>query len=534
MRLNLTQILHLKLMWTLISLFLAIAFILLTYLPLILHGGIIVDDWGDIAHNLTCANFSDCYLSWFPLFSNRPLAPLPITTLTFLFETNFSAYLICNTAIYLAAIYLFASVIKKIVTYEAALIFFLLASIPMIAMPLVSSPINQSTATVSFLYWAISLWLLYQGTHKKLWVFFCASYLFLLFSFLTYEIILPLILINALLPWIILGDGQQKTTWFKYCIKFILPILVILLIVTLWQKGIAPRFMEVDSRLKFIPSHSLAKLHTWLHVFFMQIPSLFLKTKDFFTIYSLFTALILVFCLLSCQLSRPIPSIVNNSNWRFFLVCCLTLFASVFIFILSDESAVSWGYQARGLSSTWFTFALFLAAASSITKKLRFIYLIILIIFFFLSSLSFSAQRDGYIESWKIQKIIINDVLHKLNTQVTKPNLIVFGDVPKFLNLNYNDEIVFSQSWDFGDALRIYNPQLIASGAVIDSRKKDFHNLQFTNEYILLDGWWKNDANNMWFYDFDPISKQGKLFKIEDLAHLKKYLQFLGAPGALN
>ena len=143
MRLNLTQILHLKLMWTLISLFLAIAFILLTYLPLILHGGIIVDDWGDIAHNLTCANFSDCYLSWFPLFSNRPLAPLPITTLTFLFETNFSAYLICNTAIYLAAIYLFASVIKKIVTYEAALIFFLLASIPMIAMPLVSSPINN-------------------------------------------------------------------------------------------------------------------------------------------------------------------------------------------------------------------------------------------------------------------------------------------------------------------------------------------------------------------------------------------------------
>jgi len=534
MRLNLTKILHPKLIWVLVSLFLAIVFILLTYMPLILYGGIIVDDWGDIAHNLTCVNFSDCYLSWFPLFSNRPLAPLPITTLTFLFETNFSAYLICNTAIYLAAIYLFASVIKKIVTYEAALIFFLLASIPMIAMPLVSSPINQSTATVSFLYWAISLWLLYQGTHKKLWVFFCASYFFLLFSFLTYEIILPLILINALFPWIILGNGQQKTKWFKYCIKFILPILVILLIVTLWQKGIAPRFMEVDSRLKFIPSHSLAKLHTWLHVFFMQIPNLFLKTRDFFTAYSLLTALILVFCLLSSSFSRPIASMNNSRNQRFFLVCCLSFFASVLIFILSDESAVSWGYQARGLSSTWFTFALFLSSSSSITNKLRFIYLFLLSIFCFLSSLSFSAQRDGYIESWKIQKIIINDVLDQLNTQVTQPNLIVFGDVPKSLNLNYNDEIIFSQSWDFGDALRIYNPLLIAGGAVIDSRKKDFHNLQFTDKYILLDGWWKNDANNIWFYDFDPISKKGNLFKIEDLAHLKKYLQFLGAPGALN
>jgi hypothetical protein len=70
--------------WSLIAL---IAFCLAVYIPLIMYGGIIVDDWGDIAHNLDCNGFFHCYQTWFPLFSNRPLAPLPITASTFLFGT---------------------------------------------------------------------------------------------------------------------------------------------------------------------------------------------------------------------------------------------------------------------------------------------------------------------------------------------------------------------------------------------------------------------------------------------------------------
>lgn len=44
--------------WSLIAL---IAFCLAVYIPLIMHGGIIVDDWGDIAHNLDCNGFFHCY-----------------------------------------------------------------------------------------------------------------------------------------------------------------------------------------------------------------------------------------------------------------------------------------------------------------------------------------------------------------------------------------------------------------------------------------------------------------------------------------
>jgi hypothetical protein len=33
------------------------------YLPLILKGGIIVDDWGDLGQNLGCTEFLACYLN---------------------------------------------------------------------------------------------------------------------------------------------------------------------------------------------------------------------------------------------------------------------------------------------------------------------------------------------------------------------------------------------------------------------------------------------------------------------------------------
>ena len=88
--------------------FLLLAFIGLLYFPLILKGGIIVDDWGDIAQSLGCTGFWACYGSWFPMFSNRPLEPLPITLFTFIFGLNIRYYLIANTTVFLAAIFLLA------------------------------------------------------------------------------------------------------------------------------------------------------------------------------------------------------------------------------------------------------------------------------------------------------------------------------------------------------------------------------------------------------------------------------------------
>lgn len=86
----------------------ALIYLGILYVPLMMYGGIIVDDWGNIGQDLYCSNLFECYLGWFPLFSNRPLAPIPIVITTMLFGLSFYAYLIFNSLVYLVAIGLLA------------------------------------------------------------------------------------------------------------------------------------------------------------------------------------------------------------------------------------------------------------------------------------------------------------------------------------------------------------------------------------------------------------------------------------------
>ena len=122
------------------------------YLPLILKGGIIVDDWGNLGQNWYCTHFLNCYLDWFPLFSNRPLAPIPIVLSTMLFGMHVKGYLALNSLVYLGSLGLLAYLLKRVIGALPALGFFMLAAVPVIAMPIVSSPINCLVQNTSFLY----------------------------------------------------------------------------------------------------------------------------------------------------------------------------------------------------------------------------------------------------------------------------------------------------------------------------------------------------------------------------------------------
>lgn len=505
------------------SLVLLIFFVAATYVPLFINGGIIVDDWGDISHNLSCLGFADCYGTWFPLFSNRPLAPLPITALTFIFEKNYAGYLIANSLIYFLALAICAKIIKELSNYSAAIIFCAMASIPIIAMPLIASPINQSTATVSFLFWSLSLHSLFNFIQKGNKRSYAASYLWLLLAFLTYEVILPLLVLSFLLPFINKPETLIKRP-LNYLIKYVLPILLVLFLVTLWQKGIAPQFMDVDSRLKFQPSHIIPKTYTWAHVFFAQIPTLFWKITPYLNPYNVLTGLVLVAILWKGVSQNRFESNPPRAT-RFAWAAALCFLSSCSIFILSDESAVSSGYQARGLSSTWFAFALLFASVYSLIHKKYYFLIIPFIGIGFFSSLSYSVQRDQYIKSWELQTRIIGDVSQLvLSNNISAPAVII-GNVPKYLESNYNDEIVFSQPWDFGAALALNTNNVVVDGFPIDSRNNDLRFINASSDFVSAQNWAGSHFKNLWFYDFDPKSKSGILIRVHDGDELLKAIK---------
>jgi hypothetical protein len=516
---------------SLLGIFLA-AYLLFAYLPLLLNAGISVDDWGDISHNLDCNSFWACYQSWFPLFSNRPLAPLPITVLTFALGTWYAGYLWINSLIYLLAIAVCAKVMRHLLTTSQAITFVLFAAIPMIAMPVITSPINQSTATVSFVLWAYSFAALFHYLQSGKRVSWLLSYFLLLMAFFTYEVILPLLVLSAFLPWI--WDSRTFPVFKpRYWGQFFLPLIAVLAIIWLWQKGIAPQLMDVDSRLKFSASQALIKLYTFVDVFIRQIPQLFLRLPSFLQWHHLVFALLATITLVltyaltpRLQKSSHLSATSNAFNLsdasnnpiqrsrRFLVIAALCFAASSFIFILSNESAVSGGYQARGLSSTWFAFAILLAAISPTHSALLTIWRTLIIIFFGLCALSFSVQRDQTIAAWQLQLQIVQDANRLIQEQGLPPKSVVMGDVPHYLEPNYNQEIVFSQPWDFGAALAITNSNQIAPGPVIDSVRGKMRQLRLENDQVVALNFGGASLEQFWIYQFDSQVQRGNLTRI--------------------
>ena len=525
--------------------FLWIAAILILYAPLILKGGIIIDDWGGLASNFQCESiFNACFIeryldAFYAVFANRPLAPLPIVLSTVLFKTHFEWYLYANTTIYLISILITAWVIHKLAGKIAALIFSYVAVIPFISMPLVVSPINLMDSTLAYLFWSISFYLLYKFCIKRSYIGYVISYLLLVFGFFTYEVFLPLLTMNALMPCMV-DKEVLKTSKIKYICLYIFPLIIVLAIVYLWQKVLGPHLYEFHSRLNFSWSNVIPSFLSWAGIFFYDVPMLFYKSRKYLSPALLFGSIFFVISI-ACSWSL-LAKINKNSNtlvFRYFLISSLCFLGSSLILILSGAKADVGGYDSRALSSIWICFAIFCSGLSIIIFKIRQPILRRLIgglslAILCLCCLSFLIQRDNYVKSWAIQTLIIDDALSLISKSELEKSSTIIANVPQHLPKNYNNELIFNTYWDFTAALQVFTNRLVKGGPVIDAQAGNFHNLRIINGVLLIDGLKINNFEKFWFYDFDQNSRKGSLLKISNTQELKKKLSSLGNPTYLG
>lgn len=124
-----------------------------------------------------------------------------------------------------------------------------MAAIPVIAIPIIVSPINCLVNNTSLLLWVFSLLTLMRYCRTGHLIFYISSYCLLLMCLLTYEIILPFLALNASLPYLL--DKTRKSL-FHYCIKYLVPLGIVISAIILWQRVLAPDiFAIVYSRIGF-------------------------------------------------------------------------------------------------------------------------------------------------------------------------------------------------------------------------------------------------------------------------------------------
>lgn len=481
--------------------------ILMLYLPYILNGGFIIDDWGIVtsSHDLGVTDLVSNFKSWFPLFSNRPLVPIFISFTGILFDLNPLGYIITTLILWFLALSLIGYTLKNYLGVRFSILFIALASVPIIASTVIFSPGMQITATASYLFYSLALWSLHEFllTSKKR--FYLLTYIFVITALLIYEITLPLLPLLFFLPYF---KKENFILSKKYFIKYGLPLILVIAIIFLYQRMIIPHFMPVWSRFNPATNPFMIIIISvkWIYATFIvplilglrALNSFYRQTIPLLSSIPIF-ALWIIF-IFSWIKSRNDDQNIKNKI-KILTIFILTLLASLVLLLLANSSPNTTGYDNRGLSVTWIALSLILAYIGSISKNKITILLILIITG--LSWLAFIAERNSYIDSYRLQIIIAKDIIKKAKEIPIPTGATIISNVSQNVPGSFNQEDLFNNPWDFGGVLNLYSNKYITDGNTLTNKKINLNFIEIKDDQIMIDGYWTTDYKNLWFYDYN-------------------------------
>ena len=217
-------------------------------------------------------------------------------------------------------------------------------------------------------------------------------------------------------------------------------------------------------------------------------------------------------------------------RYRLLGIIALGFLSCPLLHVLSSSLASIGGYNNRGLTSAWLLLSMLLAYLPSLPARrtAQVLGLAAVVSVVALSVASFMVQRDNYLRSWRLQKQVVEAFVAKSKEVGLPPGARIIGNVPRRVQSNYNDEEVFGHDWDFGRALRVFTHGLVADGIPVTRTQIDQRNVKQLGSEVIVDGYWREDASALWFFEFDQKTHRCRLLKIQDDAHLSRILRDLG------
>lgn len=523
-------------------------FLLMVYLPYILKGGFIYDDWSVWNLGVNCPGLINSFKCYWPSFSNRPLAPIFYALTTNLFGGQASGYIIVNLFLWLGVVLILTSLSKKHFGRFFALLFLFFSVSPTISTTVIFSPAMQSIGSLAIFVWTLSLLLLDKFLTKDKRADYFFSYILMLASLLIYEISFPLLIISVLWPFL-----TRKEKYFKfdkkillyYFLTFILPVLTVIGFVLFYQKYLIVLFYPDISRFRIKNLEEFINLSKTIrfllfNVFKSETPQLMIKAikrlKDF-NLQALLTLGIGLFTFLKAINTTSNKKKIFDKKMHFLMILLFfgAFYGVVILFVSAMIGPTAKGYLNRGLSSTSLFLALFLSYIGTFLQSKNKSFFKIFFLFLFIGYLAaFLLQRDNYIAATDLNKTIIDDVIFKMNSVIMvgkkdggqKNKLLILGNVPEFLDYNFNDETVFSDEvGDWGLALKLKSYSLITGGVTITKKKLAKGRIKIDDQNLIVDNYLFASIQDLWFYQYNQKTKESGLIKIAGRQDLQQILE---------
>ncbi len=413
-----------------ISFFSAHLILALPYLFLIRYGSFTVDDWGQL--NFENSLFSQID-SWTTLWSYRPVSWIIIPTLVYCLNDNYVAILLCHLSLLYLSMKLIADWRALGFSPNQKLMFRISVFAPALCSTLILSPINQFSATLSFLFFALST-RQSTATLTKTQVT-SKTILLMIISLLAYEITLPLIVL-----YFILRINSRKNFY-----SSIFYFLFIVFTVAFWQKIFTP--ILFDTELSRINSPSLRAFGTFFYTTFFSTP---INLIDY--IINHLWILMLIFLVYKYFVKNE--SIVDSGQMRstrIFLTgsVVLAVLCSSVLFLVSGSFAQIFGYLNRGMSSVWVLISLLCAIGFGSQRSL------ISILAICVAFANYFMFWDVVLEAGKATEArnqVVSQISNKLDSLENIPHTLIL-DVPCFTENSKFKTVVFCTAWDARGAL---------------------------------------------------------------------------------
>lgn len=497
-----------------------------SFLPLITHGGFIADDWLMLEQARLFNSFTDYYLSWFPLMTYRPLAPLFYSILPFYFNsTSPTVFVLVNTVLYCSSIYMFSTIIRMAYNTTAQFIFLLLAGSPVICSMWLFMPVSFISNNIAIFVFSAGGYLLYKYNFNSRMLYFIASIILLFVSFLIYEMqlfLIPLLWLSIYFKKYSFTASRSNILQFSR--RNILPIVGISTVVIIYQKLISTHVFGglSSTRISFSHMVNLKQIVFYAldftQLIFLKIPILLIsvfKHADFSA--NLFIVIILILCLLIIIFAKlKSEKILLQKSFVFLIV--FALFLCVFVFVITGYGIHCGTIENRFLFPAWICICFILSLIAFKNSFFKFIAFSIVL----LSAISFHVQIKKQIEAYKTSFEIAQDFAGKMDNNDRQ---IILAYVPSILADNYNMEPVFGgKLYDLPCAINSINDTVYNSRIIKYDYKRINRYLTFpdstVNIYEIL---FSKDNLNVVSYIYNPHDKRSEIKSISTLTELKTW-----------